>query len=223
MPDWNELFRDDRNVLEVPDPLALELASTLAPRSRVLDLGCGAGRHLGLLADMGHHPVGVDSAPEGLTRSRRRLEEAGFRAVLARADFRRPLPFPDAAFDAILTVKSINHAMPEEAALAFAEAIRVLRPGGRLVGSVIAASDVRCGDGVEIAERTFVHDRPPEEGVPHHYFTEAELRQRLAGCSFVTLFLTERLVGPDDPIFGRYRVREGAPPIFRHWCFRAIR
>lgn len=222
MPDWNELFDDEANVLEAPEPLAVELASTLAPRSRVLDLGCGGGRHLCLLAEAGHHPVGTDLAPRGLSRSLAKLKSLGAVPGLVRADFRRPLPFHGAAFHAVLSIKSINHAMPEEAALAFAEATRVLRPGGRFVGSVIAATDVRCGDGQEIAERTFVHDRPPEEGVVHHYFTEAELRGLLRPFSFVDLFLVERPVDPAEPIFGRYRIREGASPFFRHWCFRAL-
>ncbi len=223
MPDWNELFRDDRNVIESPEPIAMELAATLAPRSRVLDLGCGAGRHLAALAEASHRAIGVDLATEGLARCRRRLEGETLPAILARADFRRPLPFRDASFDAVLAIKSINHARPEEVALAFAEALRVLRVGGRFVASVIASTDARCGDGREIAERTFVHDRPPEEGVVHHYFTEAELRSLLSPCAFVDLFLVERYVSPDEPIFGQYRFREGAAPFFRHWCCRAIR
>jgi SAM-dependent methyltransferase len=223
MPDWNELFRDDRNVLESPEPMAQELAATLAPRSRVLDLGCGAGRHLAPLAEASHHAIGVDLATEGLVRCRHRLDEGTLPAILVRADFRRPLPFRDASFDAVLAIKSINHATPEEAALAFDEALRILRVGGRFVASVIASTDARCGDGREIAERTFVHDRPPEEGVVHHYFTEAELRSLLSRCAFVDLFLVERYVAPDEPIFGQYRFREGVAPYFRHWCFRAIR
>lgn len=223
MPDWNQLFRDDRNVIESPEPIALELAGTLAPRSRVLDLGCGAGRHLTALAEASHHAVGVDIAAEGLARCRRRLQAETLPSILVRADFRRPLPFRDASFDAVLAIKSINHALPQEAALAFAEALRVLRAGGRLVASVIASSDARCGDGHEIAERTFVHDRPPEEGVVHHYFTEAELRSLLRPCAFVDLFLVERYVAPEEPIFGQYRFRDGVAPFFRHWCCRAIR
>ncbi len=223
MPDWNELFRDDRNVIESPEPIVLELVATLAARSRVLDLGCGAGRHLTLLAAASHRAVGVDVATEGLARCRRRLEVETLRANLARADFRRPLPFRDASFDAVLAIKSINHARPEEVTLAFAEAMRVLQVGGRFVASVIASTDARCGDGHEIAERTFVHDRPPEEGVVHHYFTEAELRNLLGPCAFVDLFLVERYVAPEEPIFGQYRFRAGAAPFFRHWCCRAIR
>ncbi len=222
MVDWNELFDDPQNVLDVPEALAVELAETLSPRARVLDLGCGAGRHLALLASRELKTVGIDTAPNGLARSRERLDARGLAAHLVRGDFRRPLPFRDGLFDAVLTVKTVNHGMPDEAARAFHEAERVLRPGGRLVGIVISASDARFGDGEEVAERTFVHHSPPEAGVPHHYFTEAELRELMAGFSFVDLSLTERYVSPAEPIFGRYRFRPGVAPWLRHWQIRAV-
>jgi SAM-dependent methyltransferase len=223
MVDWNRLFADPNNVLDVPEPLAVELAEALPPRARVLDLGCGAGRHLPLMVWRGLVTVGVDVAPNGLARSRERLESLDLTAHLVRGDFRRPLPFPDRAFDAVLTVKTVNHGMPEDGARAFHEAGRVLRPGGRLVAIVISDRDARFGDGEEIAERTFVHRSPPEAGVPHHYFTEAELRRLLAGFSFVDLSLTERYVSPAEPIFGRYRFRPGVAPWLRHWHIRAVR
>ncbi len=223
MPDWNELFKDAANVLPDPAPLAMELAESAPPRWRVLDLGCGAGRHLLPLARAGLRPVGFDRARRGLARSRDLLEDAGYVPALALGDFRRPFPFPDRVFDAVLAVKSVNHALPEEAGNAFAEVTRVLRPGGRFVGTVIASSDARFGDGREVAENTFVHDRPPEAGVVHHYFTEAELRGLLAGWSFLDLSLVERVVSPGEPVFGAYRFRPGVAPVFRHWNFRAIR
>lgn len=223
MVDWNRLFLDRKNVLDAPEPFAVELAEALPPRARVLDLGCGAGRHLALLAARELVTVGLDTALNGLARSRDRLEDLGLEVHLVRGDFRRPLPFPDHLFDAVLTVKTINHGMPEDGATAFHEAERVLRPGGRLVAIVISATDARFGDGEEVAERTYVHRSPPEAGVPHHYFTEAELRGLLSGFSFVDLSLVERFVSPEEPIFGRYRFRPGVAPWLRHWHIRAVR
>ncbi len=223
MPDWNELFKEPANRLDVAEPFAVDLVEALPPRSRVLDLGSGAGRHLALFASREILAVGFDSAREGLAASRARLRGLGETARLVRGDFRRPLPFIDRAFDAVLAVKSVNHARTEEVAAGFAEMERVLKPGGKLWGVVIADSDARCGDGIRIDARTYVHDRPPEEGVVHHYFGEAELRRLLARFEFLDLFLVERVVEPTEPIFGGYRFRPGVAPVFRHWCFRAIR
>ena len=223
MPDWNELFQDAANVLQTPDAVAVELAETLGRGSRVLDLGCGGGRHLVVLAAAGHHAVGLDLAPRGLEISRDRLASLDLSSELILGDFRTPLPFRDAVFNAVLSIKTVNHGTAEEIRGVFAEITRITRPGGRFVGSVISTLDARYGDGRKVGEHTFVHDRPPESGVVHHYFSEAELRDLLGGFGTVDLSLTERVVGPDEPIFGRYAFRPDVVPVLRHWNFRTLR
>jgi len=222
MADWDELFRDPKHVLARPDPLAEALAADLSPGARVLDLGSGGGRHLATLAAAGHRAVGLDLSCRGLRVGRDRPGGPGTAAGLVRADFRSPLPFPDAAFDAVLSIKVLNHAAPEEARLAFAEAARVTRPGGRFYGVVISTADARYGDGREVAPDTFVHDRPPEAGVVHHYFRRNELQELLTGFRRVLVEPIERRIGPEEPIFGQYDFRSGVEPILRHWTFRAL-
>ena len=223
MPDWNELFQDAANVLETPDPAVVELAETLGRGSRVLDLGCGGGRHLVVLAAAGHQAVGMDVAPRGLEISGERLARRDLSSELVLGDFRAPLPFQDAAFDAVVSIKAVNHGTSEEVRGVFAEITRITRQGGRFMGSVISTLDARYGDGRKVGEHTFVHDRPPESGVVHHYFSEAELRELLSGFTTVDLSLMERVVGPDEPIFGQYSFRPDVAPVLRHWSFQTLR
>lgn len=87
----------------------VDLLPTLAPLSPagtglpVLDLGCGDGRHLALLA--GRMPVvGVDLSPHLLLAARKRLAgHKGLRAGLLRADM-RALPLAEAAVGAVLSL-----------------------------------------------------------------------------------------------------------------------
>ena len=60
-----------------------------------------------------------------------RLSQFGDRVTARHADA-TALPFPDDAFDAVLSWVMLHHTLEWEKALA--EAIRVLRPGGQLVG-----------------------------------------------------------------------------------------
>jgi SAM-dependent methyltransferase len=223
MPDWNQLFDNPHNILRQVDPLAAELSRTLRRGARVLDLGCGGGRHLIALAEAGHRVTGMDIAPRGLEHCREWLAAVDLEAELVLGDFRRPLPFEDSSFDAVLSIKVINHGTPEDIHQVFGEVTRITRPGGRFVGSVISSEDARYGDGEQIAEHTFVHDRPPEDGVPHHYFTEASLRGHLRGFTTVDLSLIERVVSPEEPVFGQYRFREGVAPVLRHWNFKTLK
>ena len=101
---------------------------------RLLDIGCGTGAMLDMLAPFGQ-VVGADFAPQALAFCRARGEEQGRRYPLTRADVRR-LPFAADSFDAVTAMDVIEHIDDDKAASA--EILRVLKPGGRLFVTVPA-------------------------------------------------------------------------------------
>jgi sterol 24-C-methyltransferase len=112
----------------------LASATGLTQGSRALDLGCGVGgpmRHLA--ATTGAHITGVNLSEVQIARARKRATAAGLdhRIVVERADF-AALPFAAASFDVVYAIEATCHASDRRAV--FAEALRVLRPGGRFAG-----------------------------------------------------------------------------------------
>ena len=115
----------------------------LQPGHRVLDLGCGRGRHLHALywADPPLDVVGLDLSvedvkaawdgffdlppPEGGSETRS--------AVVLAGDAAR-LPFPDASFDRVICSEVLEHLPDPDQAIAEIE--RVLKPGGLFAASV---------------------------------------------------------------------------------------
>jgi SAM-dependent methyltransferase len=112
---------------------------TAAPGDRVVDLGCGTGGSLvqAAAAVPGGLLAGLDLSAAALALTAGALGEAvaGLTpppAVLCvQADLNAPLPLADGAFDRVLC-HNVLEVLPDPDALV-AEAIRVLRPGGRLV------------------------------------------------------------------------------------------
>jgi SAM-dependent methyltransferase len=120
-------WRQDR--LEVP---ALVRALGLPAALRMLEVGCGRGVALGVLARL-REPrrlVGIDIDPVAVAAARRALDANRVDAEVHVADV-RALPFEDGSFDVVIDFGTLFHIGRAEAGVA--EIARVLTPGGLLV------------------------------------------------------------------------------------------
>lgn len=109
----------------------------LARGDRVLDLGCGEGRHVHAFhLAAGVETVGLDADGPSLAKAAEGLEMLGEgegETLLIKGDAYR-LPFGDSAFDVVVCCEVLEHLPDVDAALE--EIGRVLKPGGRLAVSV---------------------------------------------------------------------------------------
>jgi SAM-dependent methyltransferase len=108
---------------------------------RVLDMGCGAGRHAFEMYRRGGDVVAFDQDADelaGVLELFGAMREAGEAPEGAEADIKqgdaRALPFADDEFDRVVAAEVLEH-IPDDTA-AIAELVRVLRPGGTIAVTV---------------------------------------------------------------------------------------
>src|SRR5262245_4512878 len=150
-------------------------AIDIHPGERVLDVAAGSGNAALAAARRGAAVTATDFVPQLLEAAARRAQAEGLDLETQEADA-QSLPFPDGAFDVVLSTFGVMYAADQSRA--GAKPLRVCRPGGRIgltawtPGSVMAATHA-------VAAR--FAPLPPVPGVrnPIEWGTETRVRELL--------------------------------------------
>ena len=101
----------------------------VAPGTRLLDVGCGAGQLALIAARAGAQVIGCDIATNWIEKARARAAAEGLAVTFEEGDA-ESLPYQDAQFDAVISL--IGAMFAPRPALVAAELTRVCRPGGMI-------------------------------------------------------------------------------------------
>ena len=159
---------------------------------KVLDLGCGAGRHSVLFARSGFDVVGIDISKSALKiaarwTKREKLENAAFvRATMTN------IPLRDCCLDAVISISVIHHGFKKDIETTMKEIHRTLHENGKLLANLASVKDSRYGKGKRLERRygkgkrlerntylileSYEKDRFEEV---HHFLTKQEVSKLL--------------------------------------------
>jgi tellurite methyltransferase len=195
MARWDKYWRDEayvaRNWLD-PDAEIVRLAPAMKTHKvqKVLDLGCGVGRHLVYLGRQGFEMHGLDISSAGVERCRKELEQHGLQATVQLADM-LAIPYPDQSFDWVLSVQVIYHTTADTLKQAIQHVRTKLKPGGFFFVTFPPADNISSDSGQEIEPRTY---RKEEDGesILHHYVVSEEIDALLPNFSMLEKRLEPR-------------------------------
>lgn len=176
---WQEYYKQRKAPSYPTDAIARFFEKYAKSGDKVLDLGCGAGRHTLMLAQMGFEVSAIDFAKNSIDFTNELLANNSFKADLrvASAD---ALPFCDDYFDALVCYGIHMYGDKDFVENVTNEIYRVLKKGGKAIIQFRSKDDYRYKNGEKIGEyqakstAAFMKD---EYGQVLYYFDEAEIKR----------------------------------------------
>lgn len=176
---WDNIWKEHGDYMCKPDENILESIPRFKKEGRILDLGCGAGRHSFPLLKNGFFVTSMDCSSHCLELLRAKARRFEPRLNIVKSSF-SGIPFPDAYFDGVLCNNAVHHELLKNIKLGLNEIHRVLKNNGLLILTTLSDKDPHTRKGVEIEPNTFTKIPNWKDGdCPHHLFSEAELRYLL--------------------------------------------
>ena len=159
---WDDLHKQERFRPKYPSGLVVKFILTQFPKVKrnkikILDLGCGAGRHVLFLAKEGFNTYATDISEDGLKCTRSMLRNAGLKAYVKKSTMTKQ-PFLDDSFDGIISYGVLQYNTEEGYQKSIAEMYRILKKGGQAFIYTRTTDDYTFGKGQMIAKNTFVLD-----------------------------------------------------------------
>ena len=205
MKQWNKAFKKHGFIFTEPQENIDEVVILFQEHGvkRVLDLGCGSGRHTVYLAKKGFDIFGIDIAEEGIELTKNWLKKDHLKANLKVGNIYEKLPYDDNFFDAVISTATLHHEKIENIRKAIGEIERILKPGGLTFitfrkrkfrnfypnQTIIEKYGKQRFDYKVIAPRTYVPIEGGKIGLVHYLFNKELIRKEFKNFQILKIWV----------------------------------
>ena len=189
---WEDIYRQGGEIFRDIHPDMHRIVSLFKEYGvrKILDLGCGSGRHVVYFARLGFEVYGFDSSSTAVRLAREWLRREGVDAYLKVWDMFRDFPYDNDFFDAVISIQVIHHGTSFQVKKVIREIERVLKASGLIFVTVpkrilrkrgeyyypIPRSDF-YSKFIKVEERVFIPTDGLEKGIPHFYFNKRLIKE----------------------------------------------
>jgi ubiquinone/menaquinone biosynthesis C-methylase UbiE len=202
MKQWDKIFRRQGKVFLEPQEDIPKIVKLFREKGakKILDLGCGSGRHTVYLAERGFEVYGIDIAPKGIKITKGWLKKEKLKANLKIGDIYKKLPYPNHFFDALISTQTLHHNRINHIRKLIKEIERVLQPRGLIFITVsrkrskreLQIPQERLWKSKMIAPRTIVPLSHDEKGLIHYRFNKKLLRKEFKNFKIDNLWVESK-------------------------------
>lgn len=158
---------------------------------RILDIGCGYGKHSIYLSENGFNLTSIDINKQSIEWLKGYIDRKSISNInLIQSDI-NDIPFEDNYFDGIICSSVIHHQNLKQIKNSIAEIYRVLKQNGCILVDFMSLEDDSFGLGEEIEKNTFIGSREGEEDIPHHYTDINKLKELFKDFRDIKIFKNE--------------------------------
>jgi len=196
---WNKLHSIERFRPKYPTDIVVRFMFTQFSRNikdrgdlKILDMGCGAGRHTIFLAREGFQAFGTDISEEGLNAARERFKEERLEGTLKKSNMQEQ-PFVDNFFDGAISFGVLYYNDRKGFENTVSETFRILKKGGKALVFARTTDDYRYGKGGQIERNSFILDIEDtnEKNMIMHFLDREEINVIFNKFSEITVEKTE--------------------------------
>jgi len=205
MKQWNKIFKKYGKVFLEPQEDIEKVVDLFKKHGvkKVLDLGCGTGRHIIYLAKNGFDVYGVDIAEQGIKITKDWLKKEKLQADLRVGSIYKKLPYRDNFFDAVISTNTVHHEKIENIRKAILEIERVLKPRGLIFITVRKRKFKKFYPKLTIIERygrqksrykvidsrTYVPIEGGEKDLIHYLFNKKLIRKEFKSFKILNIWV----------------------------------
>lgn len=197
--EWNKKYQDKRFFLKWPDEMVVRFIAKYMNGSstKVLDLGCGSGRHCELLAEQGYQVYGCDISAKSISLTKKRLKPFNFKGNFIES-YSWNLPYALNFFDYIVAWHSIYYNNFNNMKKTVDQIYKILNTNGIALISFIAKGDFRQKYGKIVSKNTYVGKKDAFDNADLTYSIPNlnELKKILKDFSIVSIGYHEMYFNP---------------------------
>lgn len=185
---WSEIDLKERQYWSIPSKDVFQFAFQLKQfgHKKIYDLGCGIGRNLFFLIDMGFEVYGSDYSLDAVKEVNQKLEEGKF-PYRVKNESMTEISEKDESYDGVLAYNVVYHAYSQDMKKALAHIYRILKPHGSLLITFQSRRSPVYKPEKEVEPGTIIKEEGFESGIPHHFVDRDEIFSLLSGYDIIEL------------------------------------